>query len=72
MISFLKTNEELGIKIWALELSVAKRNGLFLNEYKILVGIFSYALILTFAKEAKDAKKNKQKLEESKNNVASA
>tara|TARA_R100000278_G_scaffold29142_1_gene26549 strand:- start:5870 stop:6088 length:219 start_codon:yes stop_codon:yes gene_type:complete len=72
MISFLKTNKELGIRIWALELSVAKHNGMLHDEYKILIGVFSYALIITFMKEAKDAEKNKQTLKESKNNAASA
>tara|TARA_R110002050_G_scaffold11192_5_gene37988 strand:+ start:348 stop:569 length:222 start_codon:yes stop_codon:yes gene_type:complete len=73
MISLLKTNDELGIKLfWVFELSVAKNKDLFMHQYTLLIGIHKFFMAIKIGKETKDGKKTKQKLKESKNTYASA
>tara|TARA_R110002012_G_scaffold321346_1_gene548781 strand:- start:13837 stop:14058 length:222 start_codon:yes stop_codon:yes gene_type:complete len=73
MISLLKTNNELGIKLfWVFEISIAKNKGLFMNEYTLLIGIHKYFIAIKLGKETKSGTKSKQQLKESKDTYASA
>ena len=52
MISLLKTNDELGIKLfWVFELSVAKNKDLFMHQYTLLIGIHKFFMAIKIGKE---------------------
>jgi len=73
MFSLLKTNNQLGIKLfWVFEISIAKNKGLFIDEYTLLIGISKYFIAIKLGKEGKDGKKSKQQFKESKDTYASA
>ena len=73
MIKLLKTKDMLGIKILGMfELSTHKNKGTLVDTAGIMLGFANYFINLQIGKGARNGKKTKQKLKESKNNVASA
>ena len=73
MFKLQKTKDILGIIILnILEFSLHKNKGRLLDTAGIMLGFANYFINLQIGKGARNGKKTKQKLKESKNNVASA